>query len=285
MNNTLYAAYLGMRARQRALDITANNIANASTTGFRGDRLQYQSVESSLLAASKGQSATPATGLAAADGALGTTGATAGATTGAAESDLASTVPAKNSFRTTLAVATASATDFTPGAINQTGRSLDVALAGDGFLTVQTARGERYTRNGSLSLDSSGQLITGAGDLVVGSAGPITVPPGEISIGEDGTLSVNGRSIDRLKVVRFGDPRSALLKEGGSLFAATGTQTSVEAVDTRVMQGSLESSNVNTVTEMVAMLQQQREFDSLQRSVTLTINDLGRKVASQIGSI
>jgi flagellar basal body rod protein FlgG len=182
-------------------------------------------------------------------------------------------------------VATAGATDFTPGGINQTGRSLDVALAGDGFLTVQTARGERYTRNGSLSLDSSGQLITGAGDLVVGTAGPITVPPGEVSIGEDGTLSVNGRSIDRLKVVRFDDPHSALLKEGGSLFASTGTQPPAEAVDTRVMQGSLESSNVNTVTEMVAMLQQQREFDSLQRSVTMTINDLGRKISSQIGSI
>jgi flagellar basal body rod protein FlgG len=182
-------------------------------------------------------------------------------------------------------VATAGATDFTPGAINQTGRALDVALAGGGFLTVQTARGERYTRNGSLSLDSSGQLITGGGDLVVGTSGPITVPPGEVSIGEDGTLSVNGRSIDRLKVVRFDDPRSALTKEGGSLFAATGTQQPVESVDTRVIQGSLESSNVNTVTEMVAMLQQQREFDSLQRSITTTMNELGRGVAAQIGTI
>ena len=68
------------------------------------------------------------------------------------------------------------------------------------FLVVQTSRGERYTRTGSLTLDNSGQLVTQSGDLVIGDGGPITVPPGEVTIGDDGTISANGQFAGRLKL-------------------------------------------------------------------------------------
>ncbi len=160
-----------------------------------------------------------------------------------------------------------------------------MALSGDAFLVVQTPRGERYTRAGAFTLDSAGQLVTQNGDLVVADGGPLTLPPGEPSIGEDGAVSVNNQTVGRLKLVRFNDPRTALLKEGSSLFVASGSERPQEATGATVIRGALEMSNVNAVSEMVAMMQNSREFDSLQRSITLLMNDLGRKVSSEIGRI
>jgi flagellar basal-body rod protein FlgF len=181
-------------------------------------------------------------------------------------------------------VTTSGATDFTSGAIRETGRPLDVALEGEGLFVVQTARGERYMRAGNLTLDSAGQLVTQGGDLVVGEAGPITIPPGDVAIGEDGTISVNGQNVDRLKVVTFVNPQTSLIKEGGSLFVATGQGTPVEANNPRVHQGALEMSNVNPVSELVAMMQNSREFESLQKSMTM-MREIGRRVTTEIGRI
>lgn len=176
--------------------------------------------------------------------------------------------------------------DFSQGSISQTGRPLDVAIEGEAFLQIQTPQGPRYTRAGNLSLDRNGQLVTKNGDLVVGERGPITVPgEGELSIGQDGTLAVKGQAFDRLKLVRFNNPASALIKEGDSLFMETGNEKPLEDVNSKVVQGSLENSNINSISEMVAMINNNREFESLQKSVSLMMNDLGRKIAGEIGKI
>lgn len=253
MNNGLYAAYLGMRARQRALDTTANNIANASTAGFKADGLVYRTIEAEQRKTN------------AADDAL--------------------TPDADAPKPTPPGVLTSGTTDFSIGSFQQTNRALDVALEGDGFLVVQTPRGERYTRAGNMTLDASGQLTTHSGDVVVGTRGAITVPPGEVTIAADGTVSVGNRTIDRLRLVRFDDPRAALVKEGGSLFASTTEAKPLEAASTRVHQGALETSNVNIITEMATMMQTNREFESLQKSVSTMMNDLARKVSNEIGRI
>jgi flagellar basal-body rod protein FlgF len=279
MNYGLYAAFLGMRARQRTLDVMANNLANASTAGFKAEGLLYRSVESAEIEAQRASEANKQA-------------STTGPTTGQSEqTNFAPTDPqtdiraeAKKQSRA-VGVLTNSMTDYSPGPIRETGRALDVALDGDAFLVVQTPRGERYTRAGNFTLDANGQLVTHKGDLVVGGAGPITVPSGEVTIGEDGTISVQGQTIDQLKLVRFNDPRSALLKEGETLYMATGKENATETFNVRVVQGSLEMANVNTVSEMAAMIQNSREFDSLQRNITLLMNDLGRKVSSEIGKI
>lgn len=244
MNYALYTAFLGMRSRQRTLDAQANNIANASTTGYKAERLLYRSVEAQ--AENKTES---------------------------------------NKQLLAAGVLTESSEDFSPGAVRETGRSLDIALDGDAFLAIQTPRGTRYARAGNLTLDSAGQLVTHNGDLVVGESGAITIPPGNISIGEDGTIASGGQTIDRLKLVRFNNPTAALIKEGDSLYAETGKEKPQEAVNTRVLQGALEQSNINPISEMVAMMQNSREFDSLQKAVSTMMNDLGRKVSGEIGKI
>jgi flagellar basal body rod protein FlgG len=165
--------------------------------------------------------------------------------------------------------------DLSPGSIRDTGRGLDVALAGNGFLAVQTPRGERYTRAGGLTLDATGQLVTQSGHLVIGQGGAITLPPGEVAIGEDGTISVKGQIAGSLKIVRFNDPRTALAKEGETLFAPTGTERARQDTQTRVVGGALEMSNVNPIGEMAAMMQNSREFDSLERAITVMMGARG----------
>ena len=277
MNTGLYTAYLGMRARQQRLDLIANNIANASTGGFKADRLLYRSVAAAETEANQAASTTAASTQPVDPNAAPTVAATAAAPDGAAAT------PAK--YSRDVGVLTAQATDFSTGSIRDTSRSLDVSLDGDGFLVVQTARGERYTRQGSFTLDNAGQLVTQGGDVIVGDGGPITVPPGEVSIGEDGTVSANGKVAGRLKLVHFADPNQALAKEGGALFAATGRQRATEATGTRVVQGTLEMSNVNSLTEMVAMMQNTREFESLQKAVAMMMNDIGKTVSNELGKL
>ncbi len=247
MNYGLYTAFLGMRARQQTLDTLADNIANASTTGYKADRMLYRAAEAN------------------------------------ANNQNAELTPKQLN---NVGVLTGNATDFSIGAINETGRALDVAIEGDAFLQIQTPRGTRYTRAGSLTLDASGQLVTHNGDLVVGEKSAITIPKGEISIGEDGTIASNGKTVERLKLVRFNNPAVSLNKEGNALFALRNpNEAPLPAANVRVLQGALESSNVNPISEMTAMIQNNREFDSLQRSITVMMNDLGRKISSEIGKI
>ena len=268
MNFGLYAAYLGMRSRQQQLDLLANNIANASTSGFKADRLLYRSVVAANQ--NSNESSTPST-------------PAAGGTPSTATDQNRQLTPLRYGIE--VGVVTSQTTDFSAGSVRETGRSLDIALNGDGFIVVQTPRGERYTRQGSLTLDNSGQLVTQIGDLVVGDSGPITVPPGNVSFGEDGTVSVNGSIAGKLKLVRFNNPNVALVKEGNCLFATNGTEQPQEATETRVAQGTLELSNVNSLTEMVAMMQNSREFESLQKSVSTLMNELGRKISNEIGRL
>ncbi len=243
MNQGLYTAFLGMRARQRTLDAQANNIANASTTGFKAERMLYSSFEADRKG--EGSSQNLIAGVLAGNG-----------------------------------------TDFSNGSISPTGRSLDVAIDGDAFLQIQTPRGARYTRAGNLTLNAEGQLVTKNGDLVVGEKGAITVPPNsEISIGADGTLASGSQPFEQLKLVRFNNPAAALTKEGDALFALSGAEQPVAATNSKVVQGALESSNVSSITEMVAMINNNREFDSLQKSVSLLMNDLGRKISGEIGKM
>jgi flagellar basal-body rod protein FlgF len=243
MNYGLYSIFLGMRSRQNTLETQANNIANASTAGFKAERMTYTSYE----AANKGD--------------------------GARQSLVGG-------------VLSSSGTDFTAGSIQQTGRNLDVAIDGDAFLQIQTPRGPRFTRAGNLTLNNAGQLVTKNGDLVVGDNGGITVPPdGELSIGEDGSLASGGQQFDKLKLVKFNNPASALLKEGDALFMASGTEQPQENTSSKVVQGSLENSNINSISEMVAMINNNREFESLQKSLTLLMNDMGRKISGEIGKI
>ena len=152
-----------------------------------------------------------------------------------------------------------------PGAVQATGRNLDVAMKGNAWLAVQGLDGtEAYTRAGALDVNSEGLLVTQGGLTVLGDGGPITVPANsEVSIAGDGTVSAqtnNGRStsVGRLKLVTPESP-AALARGADGLFRAE----SDLAADTtaRLQDGALEGSNVSAIETMVAMIAAGRQFE------------------------
>lgn len=162
------------------------------------------------------------------------------------------------------------ATDFTPGAIHRTGRDLDIAVDGKGWIAVQAEDGtEAYTRAGDLRLDANGLLTTGSGLPVLGNnGGPIAVPAAEkLEIGIDGTVSIRpvGQAanvlaeVDRIKLVK---PELSELSKGedGLIRLKSGDAAEADA-SVRVMTGSIEQSNVNAVEAMVNMIELSRQYE------------------------
>lgn len=159
--------------------------------------------------------------------------------------------------------------DFSPGSIVTTGRDLDVAVNGSGWIAVQAPDGtEAYTRAGDLRVTSGGMLVTGAGHPVLGNAGPIAIPPYEtLEIGADGTISIRplGQGAETLAVVdriKLVDPPLQDLEKGqdGFLRLKDGTAAAPDA-RVRLVSGALESSNVNAVDAMVRMIELARQFE------------------------
>lgn len=165
---------------------------------------------------------------------------------------------------------TSVASDFTPGTVMSTGRDLDIALDGEGWITVQGADGnEAYTRRGDLRINSAGLLETGAGELVFGNAGPIAIPPAEkLTIGRDGTVSIVplGQSantlavVDRIRLVN--PPPEQLVKGDDGLFRRADGQFADPDAAVTVTSGALEGSNVNTVDALVKMIDHARSFET-----------------------
>lgn len=161
------------------------------------------------------------------------------------------------------------ATDFRAGSLQETGRDLDVAIGGKGWIAVQAPDGsEAYVRTASLNIDALGVLRTGNGLPVMGNAGPIAVPPEQkVEIGQDGTISIRAlgedpnvlAEVDRIKLVNP-DPKS--MEKGTDGLIRVKGQPEVEADATvQVTSGFLEASNVNAVEEMTAILSLSRQFE------------------------
>lgn len=167
--------------------------------------------------------------------------------------------------------ATASTTGWnsTSGSMITTGRPLDVAVQGRGFIAVQGPNGkEAYTRNGDLHVEASGMLVTSTGQLVLGDSGPISVPPSSsVRIGADGTVSVVplGQSpntlaaVGRIKLVN--PAPSSLTESSGGLFSLTNGGTAPADASVSLASGVLESSNVDVADAMVNMIDLARDFE------------------------
>jgi flagellar basal-body rod protein FlgF len=180
--------------------------------------------------------------------------------------------------------------DKEAGSLRQTGRPLDVALQGDGYFTLDTANGERYTRAGAFMLDRDGVLRTPGGLAVLQDTGSpsrptdkIIVPPTarELSISPDGSLSADGQVIGKLRLVRF-EGTDPVLREGLTLFAAQNGATPLP-IDptTSVEQGFLESANVNAVTGMNELITVHRSFEALQKVIE-TFRELDDRTARDV---
>jgi flagellar basal-body rod protein FlgF len=232
MENALLIGLSRQIALHRELEVVSNNIANMSTTGYKADGSVFE--EFLMPGASHGQ-------FQGADRRL-------------------SYVHDRATWH-----------DFRPGPLQQTGNPLDVAIDGDAMRVVQTPRGERYTRNGALQIDATGQLVTGEGYAVQGDGGPIQfqTTDNSITISDDGTIRVregaNSKSDSirgKLRLVRFEQP-GRLQKDAASLFTAPNGVTPLAPEKVRVVQGSIEQSNVRAIVEMSRMIEITRMYSQV----------------------
>lgn len=169
------------------------------------------------------------------------------------------------------------------GPMVQTGENFDLALGGDAFFRIQTPAGERYTRNGSFSRNSSGELVTLNGNAVLDQGGrPIRVGESDFKVAEDGTVFADGKATAKLGVMTFAD-RSGLSRVNGSLFAAAAPSTPTPAPNPQVRQGFLEGSNVSAVDAMVEMIRYNRNYEadskalqSCDSTLEKAVNEVGR---------
>jgi flagellar basal-body rod protein FlgG len=246
MNLSLYSAATGMEAQQLNLNTIANNLANVNTPGFKRSKIEFQD----LLY----QKPTRASGTDTGAGNLVPTGIEVG-----------------NGSRVA-----ATSKVFTQGQLTSTGEKLDVAIQGEGFFEIQRPDGTTgYTRDGSFKLSAQGQVVTIDGLPVLSGFQPI--PPGTtgVTISENGQVTVQstaGSTSFRLTLSRFANP-SGLRSLGGNLYeetAASGTPEIGQPGEQgygSVMQGYIESSNVNIVEEMVNLIVAQRAYEINSKSI------------------
>ena len=166
-------------------------------------------------------------------------------------------------------VDTTPAVDFSPGPIQQTGRDLDVAIGGAGWIAVQLADGsEGYTRNGSLQVNVNGVLQTRTGLNVMGDGGPIAIPPDvNVTIASDGTVSTvpsagaptQVAALGRIKLVN--PPEQSMFRGDDGIFRGRGGAAVNADASVSLHSGALEGSNVNAVEAMVSMIALARQFD------------------------
>jgi flagellar basal-body rod protein FlgF len=232
MENMLLVGLSRQMTLERQLDVVANNVANVNTNGFKADKSLFQEYLSS----------------------------------NAREDEFS-----RADRRVSFVVDRGTYRDFSQGATEETKNPLDVAIDGGGFLVVQTAAGERYTRNGGLQINAQGQLVTASGDAVLGTGGPIVFQPSdkEIVINGDGGVSVREgvNRVDslrgKLRLVSFAQAQS-LLKEGSNLYSAgNGASPQPATANVKVRQGYIEKSNVNAVAEMSHMIEVTRAYTQM----------------------
>lgn len=249
----IYTAAMGMLCDQAKVDQTANNLANAQTTGFKQDRIAF--------AAHMRQNMVR--------------------------------VEPEDPFRRKIPIGhleTAVLVDeirpwMAQGAMDQTEHHFDFALEGQGFFSVQAVDGQVvYTRNGEFKLNASSQLTDSQGNLVLNDAGEPIVIEGHFSVDHYGFISQDGVLTGRLGVVFFEDPEW-LRKRGDNHYQSTVLSGEPqEDLSTRVIQGHLEMSNVNVVREMVNLIAAQRHFEISQRAV-MTHDTLMETAINRVGSV
>jgi flagellar basal-body rod protein FlgF len=170
--------------------------------------------------------------------------------------------------------------DLQPGSLLSTGNPLDVGVEGNGFFVIQTSQGTRYTRNGNFRVARTGELTTSQGDPVLGENGPIRMPAGLVSISPDGTISVNSAVAGKFRLVEFA-PGTKVTSEGEAMLNAPAAGAS-RASAVSVRQGALESSNVNAIGGVMALIGVQRQAEMMQRALSLFHSEFNRIAANDL---
>lgn len=177
--------------------------------------------------------------------------------------------------------------DFEQGSLVGTENAFDMALEGDGFFTIETDNGVRYTRNGSFTRNGMGELVTLQGNRVLDVNGsPISLDEArDMSVSSAGVVYADGVSVGQLGLVDFVDKRTALSREGYNLFSLRDPEAQPQAaLNARVKQGFVEASNVNIVDAMVEMIRFQRNYEMDQRAVT-SCDETLQKAVNEVGRV
>lgn len=244
MNSGMYSALSGNLAAMKRMDIISNNLANVNTPGFKKDRMTFEGMLSSI-----------------------------------------STPPAVPPAMTADPVIQKENVyiDYASGPVMQTGNTFDLTIDGDGFFVVSTPDGPAYTRQGNFRLAADGSLVTTDGHPVQGQSGAIRISGSRIEIDAKGVITADGTPTGTISIVDFPKPYE-LEKTGSALFVPRNRDLAPEPATGELRQGHLEGSNVETVSEMVQMIETNRYFDACQR-VILSFNDMTSKAANELGRL
>lgn len=236
----LYTACTGMVNQMARLDVISNNLANSDTTAYKKEGSTSQSFDSVLTIKINDSSV--------------------------------KYIPQPVGHMSLGVKIGETYTNYSDGNLEETGNTLDVALAGKGFFAISYAdrngnESIRYTRDGNFALSADGTLMTKDGDFILDENGDmINIPPGtDISINESGIIYASGQEVARLQMVDFED-YNYLKKFGENMYIAVDGAVTQEA-NCKVYQGYLEASNVNVIDEMVEMISVTRDYESNQKII------------------
>lgn len=256
MLRSLYTAYTGMINEQRRMDIMANNLANATTAGFKMESSSSQSFDKVL---------------------------------GIKIRDVSEAYNDHAIGQMSLGVKLGEVyTDYSQGALRETAGKYDLALSGEGFFAVRQVDKNgnetvKYTRDGNFRLTKDGYVTDVHGNRLITENGVLQVPldSEDISIGIDGTVSVNNQAIDKVKIVDF-ENYDYIKKFGDNLYQTVDGATEKES-NAQVLQGYIEQSNVNSVREMVNLITITRAYEAGQKMIQSSdtimdsaVNSVGR---------
>lgn len=247
MIKSIYNSSAGMRSKMVNMEIIANNLANINSTGYKRDAAFTEILKDTGIEQVTG------------------------------EPDTSGMV-----IRQYI--------DYTEGSLSKTDIPFDVAIMGRGFFVVETPNGLRYTRDGHFDLTPGGLLVTSEGFPVMGKEGKIQIPEVDkltrtkLLIDESGEIMMDDKNLATLLIVDFRD-LSKLTKEGKSLFSSSQNPVSIELSDmlVAVRQGYLETSNVDGIAEMVAMIELTRNYESNQKAIQAQDENLQK--TNEIGKL
>lgn len=249
MDSGLYAAYTGVLARTQALDTAANNLANASTNGFRAQRDYFRGVLAGL----------------------------------SQDADSTGTQDTVNRY----GLLGGSQTDLSQGLVASTGNPLDLALEGQGFFQVKTGHGVELTRDGSFLRAADGTLTDQTGEAVLSRTGsPLVLPSGAVHVSTDGTVSVdtaNGSAIaGQIGIVNYA---AANLKPVGTNHFQVGGDAKATVGDATVQQGALEGANQDAVHGTMQLMMLQRQAEMMQHALSVFDNGFDKTASEELGRV
>lgn len=243
MLKNIYAPLSGGIGQERVLEILANNISNANTTAFKEEEVTFKAMDADPWGAYSNPNPPAPFKL-----------------------NMKEVYPLRGNDMGYVSVSNVQTT-FGQGALQKTSSSTDLAIEGNGFFSVMTSFGERFTRDGGFTISPDGMLVTKNGAAVQGENGAIVgLSEGNLNVLPSGEVYAGEKFIDKIKVVAFNDP-TVLQKLGSNLFIHDGAPENVIAPQGSLSQGYLESSNVNPMKNLTNMIIAHRTYEALQKAV------------------